>query len=64
MEYRTLEVSKRLKDFNGNLKEFDCRGITCLECPFHISDTYCEEFDTIDLKYLSKAYLSLPLKEE
>ena len=34
MWYITLELSKRFKEFNGNLKEFNCIGINCLDCPF------------------------------
>ena len=64
MEYRTLEVSKRLEDFNDNLEEFNCVGISCLDCPFYNSDIHCIEFDDTDLKLLSKFYLRLPLKEE
>ena len=64
MKYRTLELSKRLKEFNGNLEEFNCEGISCLDCPFYNSKIYCIDFDETELKLLSKEYLSLPLKEE
>ena len=64
MKYRTLELSKRLKEFNGNLEEFDCVGISCLECPFYNSIIRCVDFVEADLKLLSKLYLRLPLKEE
>ena len=64
MKYRTLEVSKRLKEFDGNLEEFDCRHINCLDCPFHInnSNSYCVDFNETELKILCKLYLRLPLK--
>ena len=64
MKYRTLEISKRLKEFNDNLEEFDCVGISCLDCPFYNSNIYCIDFVEADLKFLSKLYLRLPLKEE
>ena len=64
MNYRTLEVSKRIKEFDGNLAEFDCEGISCFECPFYNSGILCEDFNASDLNFLSKLYLSLPLKEE
>ena len=66
MKYRTLEVSKRLEEFNGNLEEFNCVRIFCTDCPFHIynSNSYCQDFDETELKILSKLYLRLPLKEE
>ena len=66
MEYRTIELSKRFKEFNGNLKEFNCIGINCLDCVFHIYNTnkYCIDFNETELKLLCKLYLSLPLKEE
>ena len=64
MEFRTLELSKRLEEFNGNLEEFDCRHINCVDCPFYNNNTYCIDFDETELKILSKLYLSLPLKEE
>ena len=64
MKYRTLELSKRLKEFNGNLEEFDCVGISCLDCCFYNSNIHCIDFDESDLKLLSKLYLRLPLKEE
>ena len=66
MEFRTLELSKRFKEFNGNLEEFNCVGINCLDCPFHIynSNSYCQDFNETELKILSKLYLRLPLKEE
>ena len=65
MKYRTLELSNRLKEFNGNLEEFNCIGIICLDCPFHInnSNSYCQDFNKTELKLLSKLYLRLPLKE-
>ena len=65
-KYRTLEISKRLEKFNGNLEEFDCRHIFCLDCPFYIynSNRYCQDFNKTQLKLLSKIYLRLPLKEE
>ena len=64
MKYRTLEVSKRLEEFNDNLEEFNCVGINCLDCPFYNSNIHCVDFDETDLKLLSKVYLRLPLKEE
>ena len=64
MEYRTLEISKRLEEFNGSLEEFDCRHIFCLDCPFYNNNIYCIDFNETELKILSKQYLSLPLKEE
>ena len=64
MKYRTLELSKRLEEFNDNLEEFDCVGINCLDCPFYNSNIHCVDFDETDLKLLSKVYLRLPLKEE
>ena len=64
MKYRTSEISKRLKEFNSNLEEFDCVGIFCLDCPFYNSGILCEDFDALDLNFLTKLYLSLPLKEE
>ena len=64
LEFRTLELSERLEPFNGNLREFDCRGISCLDCPFYYNNKYCVDFDKTDLKLLSKEYLSLPLKQE
>ena len=64
MKYRTLELSKRLKEFNGNLEEFDCKGIMCLDCPFYNRIIHCVDFVEADLKLLSKQYLRLPLKEE
>ena len=64
MEFRTLELIKRLKDFNGNLEEFDCRHINCLDCPFYYNNKYCIDFNETELKILSKLYLSLPLKED
>ena len=64
MKYRTLELSKRLQEFNVNLEEFDCKDIKCIDCPFYNSDIHCVNFDDSDLKLLSKLYLRLPLKEE
>ena len=64
MNYRTLELSKRLEEFNGNLEEFNCEGIRCLDCPFYNSIIHCVDFDETVLKLLSKAYLRLPLMEE
>ena len=64
MNYRTLEISKRLEEFDGNLEEFDCDGMSCLDCPFYNSNIHCEEFDNLDLQFLAKFYLKLPLKEE
>ena len=64
MKYRTLEISKRLKEFNGNLEEFDCVDICCLDCPFYNRIIHCVDFVEADLKFLSKLYLRLPLKEE
>ena len=64
MKYRTLEVSKRLEEFKGNLEEFDCVGINCLDCPFYYNNIYCIDFNETQLKLLSKIYLRLPLKEE
>ena len=64
MKYRTLEVSKRLEEFNGNLEELNCVGIFCLDCPFYNNNIYCIDFDETELKILSKLYLRLPLKEE
>ena len=64
MKYRTLEISKRLKEFNGNLEEFDCRHINCLDCPFYYNNKYCIDFNETELKIISKLYLRLPLKEE
>ena len=64
MKYRTLELSKRLEEFNDNLEEFDCVGINCLDCPFYNRNIHCVDFDETDLKLLSKLYLRLPLKEE
>ena len=64
MKYRTLELSKRLEEFNGDLEEFDCKGISCLDCPFYNSIIHCIDFNKADLKFLSKLYLRLPLKEE
>ena len=64
MKYRTLEISKRLEEFNGNLEEFDCRHIYCLDCPFYYNNIYCQDFNKRELKLLSKLYLRLPLKEE
>ena len=64
MKYRTLELSKRLKEFNGNLEEFDCVGISCLDCPFYNRNIHCVDFVEADLKFLSKVNLRLPLKEE
>ena len=63
MKYRTLEVSKRLEGFNGNLEEFNCEGIICYDCPFYDSNINCVVFDDTDLKLLYKLYLRLPLKE-
>ena len=57
MKYRTLEVSKRLEEFN-------CVGINCLDCVFYNNNKYCIDFDETELKLLSKLYLRLPLKEE
>ena len=64
MKYRTLELSKRLEEFNGNLEEFDCRHINCLDCAFYCNNKYCIDFNETELKFLSKLYLTLPLKEE
>ena len=64
MKYRTLELSKRLEEFKGNLEEFDCVGINCLDCCFYNRNIHCVDFDETDLKLLSKLYLRLPLKEE
>ena len=64
MKYRTLELSKRLEEFNDNLEEFDCVGISCLDCPFYNSNIHCVDLDETDLKVLYKIYLRLPLKEE
>ena len=64
MKYRTLEISKRLEEFNDNLEEFDCRHVNCLDCPFYCNNKYCIDFNETELKFLSKLYLSLPLKEE
>ena len=64
MKYRTLELSKRLEKFNGNLEEFDCRHIFCLDCPFCNDNKYCIDFNETELKLLCKLYLCLPLKEE
>ena len=64
MKYRTLEISKRLEEFKGNLEEFDCRRINCLDCPFYYNNIYCIDFNEADLKILSEEYLRLPLKEE
>ena len=64
MKYRTLEISKKLEEFNDNLEEFDCRHINCLDCPFYYDNIYCIDFNETELKNLSKLYLSLPLKEE
>ena len=64
MKYRTLEVSKRLEEFNGNLEEFDCRHINCLDCPFYYYNIFCIDFNERELKLLSKLYLRLQLKEE
>ena len=64
MKYRTLELSKRLKEFNGILEEFDCVGINCLDCPFYNRFIHCIDFLEADLKFLSKLYLRLPLTEE
>ena len=64
MKYRTLELSKRLKEFNGNLEEFNCVGINCIDCVFYNSNSYCIDFNKTELKILSKLYLRLPLKEE
>ena len=64
MKYRTIELSKRFKEFNGNLKEFNCIGINCLDCPFCNDNKYCIDFNETELKLLCKLYLSLPLKEE
>ena len=64
MKYRTLELSKRLKEFDGNLEEFDCVGISCLDCPFYNRIIHCVDFVEVDLKLLSKLYLRLPLKED
>ena len=64
MKYRTLEVSKRLEEFNGNLEEFNCIGINCLDCVFYNDNKYCFDFNETELKILSKLYLSLTLKEE
>ena len=64
MKYRTLELSKRLEEFNGDLEEFDCKGISCLDCPFYNRIIHCIDFNKADLKFLSKLYLRLPLKEE
>ena len=64
MKYRTLELSKRFIEFNGNLEEFDCVGINCLDCCFYNSNTYCQDFNETQLKLFSKIYLRLPLKEE
>ena len=63
MKYRTLEISKRLEEFNGNLEEFDCVNINCWDCPFYNSNIHCIEFDESELKLLSKLYFRLPLKE-
>ena len=64
LKYRTLELSKRFKEFNGNLEEFNCVGINCLDCPFYNNNIYCIDFNETELKILSKLYLRLPLKEE
>ena len=64
MKYRTLEISKRLEEFNGSLEEFDCRHINCLDCCFYYNNKYCIDFNETELKLLCKLYLSLPLKEE
>ena len=64
MEFRTLELSKRFKEFNGNLEEFNCIGINCLDCPFYNDNKYCIDFNETELKLLCKLYLRLPLKEE
>ena len=64
MKYRTLELSKRLEEFNGNLEEFNCEGINCIDCVFYNTNIHCIEFVEADLKLLSKLYLKLPLKEE
>ena len=64
MEYRTLEISKRLEESYNNLEEFNCKGISCLDCPFYNIITHCEELNETELKMLYNLYLRLPLKEE
>ena len=64
MKYRTLELSERLEEFKGNLEEFDCVNISCLDCPFYNTNIHCIDFTEVDLKFLSKVYLRLPLKGE
>ena len=64
MKYRTLEISERLKEFNDNLKEYDCGDFNCSDCPFYFNYINCVDFTEDELKLLYKIYLRLPLKEE
>ena len=64
MKTRTMEVSNKIEKFinsKKSIKNFNCDGIDCNDCPFKLHYVGCSELKRKDLLVLYNDYLKLPL---
>ena len=67
MKTRTMEVSNKVGKFidsKKSIKNFNCDGIDCNDCPFKLHYVGCSELKRKDLIVLYNDYLNLPLRGE
>ena len=67
MKTRTMEVSNKVGKFidsKKSIKNFNCDGIDCSDCPFKLHYVGCNELKRKDLIVLYNDYLKLPLRGE
>ena len=67
MKTRTMEVTNKVGKFidsKKSIKNFNCDGIDCNECPFKLHYVGCSELKRKDLIVLYNDYLKLPLRGE
>ena len=67
MKTRTMEVTNKVGKFidsKKSIKNFNCDGIDCNDCPFKLHFVGCSELKRKDLIVLYNDYLKLPLRGE
>ena len=67
MKTRTMEVTNKVGKFidsKKSIKNFNCDGIDCNDCPFKLHYVGCSELKRKDLIVLYNDYLKLPLRGE
>ena len=67
MKTRTMEVTNKVGKFidsKKSIKNFNCDGIDCNDCPFKLHYVGCNELKRKDLIVLYNDYLKLPLRGE